>query len=149
MRLQYKGNRWIPIPKLNTSFLAASCIFIKQLHYHLVEMEIAGHKQVCSVRGKPDELGPWKPGRMKVSRPAGKEQHLKERYWWNSLPITAVMYCADWLECVWEGLAWQTGMTWVIQWEFLFSTGPHFSANFHLDPWSNMCWKPIIFLIGR
>lgn len=53
-RLQYKGNKWIPIPKLNTSFLAASCIFIKQLHYHLVEMErIASHKQLCNVHGKP------------------------------------------------------------------------------------------------
>jgi len=63
------------IPKLNTSFLAASCTFIKQLHYHLVEMEKrAGHEQLCNVRGKPTQMGPQKLVRTEVSRAAGKDR---------------------------------------------------------------------------
>lgn len=63
------------MPKLNTSFLAASCIFIKQLHYHLAEMErIAGHKQLCNVHGKPAWMGPRKPARAGASKNSWKRQ---------------------------------------------------------------------------
>lgn len=38
-------------------------------------------------------------------------------------------------------------MTWAIQWEFLFSTGPGFCSNFYLDLWSNTCWKTFSFFL--